>query len=110
MRLVFCGTPQFAVPSLKSLLAQADIKIAAVITQPDRPKGRGREISQSPVKQVALEAGGTLTAVRQNLETAAAEALEARGRTVNVAWRENQTYDIHNESRAPSARSEGDSQ
>src|SRR5215467_7497350 len=60
--------------------------------------------------QVALEAGGTLTAVRQNLETAAAEALEARGRTVNVAWRENQTYDIHNESRAPSARSEGDSQ
>jgi putative spermidine/putrescine transport system ATP-binding protein len=58
--------------------------------------------------QVALEAGGTLTAVRQNLETAAAEALEARGRTVNVAWRENQTYDIHNESRVPSARSEGD--
>jgi putative spermidine/putrescine transport system ATP-binding protein len=60
--------------------------------------------------QVALEAGGTLTAVRQNLETAAAEALEARGRTVNVAWRENQTYDIHNESRVPSARSEGDGQ
>ena len=60
--------------------------------------------------QVALEAGGTLIAVRQNLETAAAEALEARGRTVNVAWRENQTYDIHDDSRAPSARSEGDSQ
>ena len=50
--------------------------------------------------QVALEAGGTLTAVRQNLETAAAEALQARGRTVNVAWRETQTYDIHNESQA----------
>lgn len=57
MRLVFCGTPQFAVPSLKSLLAQTDIEVAAVITQPDRPKGRGQEISQSPVKQVALEAG-----------------------------------------------------
>jgi putative spermidine/putrescine transport system ATP-binding protein len=59
--------------------------------------------------QVALEAGGRLTAVRQNLETAAAEALEARGRTVNVAWRETQTYDIHNENRAgtPTARSEG---
>ncbi len=58
---------------------------------------------------VALEAGGTLTAVRQNLETAAAEALQARGRTVNVAWRETQTYDIHNESRAgtPVASSEG---
>jgi len=59
--------------------------------------------------QVALEAGGRLTAVRQNLETAAAEALEARGRTVNVAWRETQTYDIHNENRAgtPAARNEG---
>jgi putative spermidine/putrescine transport system ATP-binding protein len=49
--------------------------------------------------QIALEAGGKITAVRQNLETAAAEALEARGRTVNVAWRETQTYDIHDESR-----------
>ena len=59
--------------------------------------------------QIALETGGRLTAVRQNLETAAAEALEARGRTVNVAWRETQTYDIHNENRAgtPTARNEG---
>jgi methionyl-tRNA formyltransferase len=57
LRLVFCGTPQFAVPCLKSLLAQTDIEVAAVITQPDRPKGRGQEISQSPVKQVALETG-----------------------------------------------------
>jgi methionyl-tRNA formyltransferase len=56
LRLVFCGTPQFAVPSLKSLLAQSEIEVAAVITQPDRPKGRGQEISQSPVKQVAVEA------------------------------------------------------
>jgi len=57
LRLVFCGTPQFAVPSLKYLLNQPEIEVAAVITQPDRPKGRGQEISQSPVKQVALEAG-----------------------------------------------------
>ena len=59
--------------------------------------------------QVALEAGGRLTALRQNLETAAAEALEARGRTVNVAWRETQTYDVRNENRAgtPAARNEG---
>ncbi len=56
MRLVFCGTPQFAVPSLKHLLAQPDIEIAAVITQPDRPKGRGNEITFSPVKQTALDA------------------------------------------------------
>ena len=66
---------------------------------------------------VALDAGGKLTAVRQNLETAAAEALQARGRMVNVAWREPQTYDIHNESihnesraATPAARSEGDDQ
>jgi len=43
---------------------------------------------------IALQAGGTLTAVRQNLETAAAEALEAKGRDVAVAWREDQTFEI----------------
>src|SRR5271163_4500650 len=57
MRLIFCGTPQFAVPPLKHLLAQPDVEIAAVITQPYRPKGRGQEISFSPVKQTALDAG-----------------------------------------------------
>jgi methionyl-tRNA formyltransferase len=56
LRLVFCGTPQFAVPSLKLLLAQPDLEIAAVFTQPDRPSGRGREIVVSPVKEVALAA------------------------------------------------------
>jgi methionyl-tRNA formyltransferase len=57
MRIVFCGTPQFAVPTLKALLAQNDIEIAAVITQPDRPRGRGQEVAASPVKQAALAAG-----------------------------------------------------
>ena len=56
MRLLFCGTPQFAVPTLKHFLAQSDLKIIAVITQPDRPSGRGQEVSFSPVKQVALAA------------------------------------------------------
>ncbi len=56
MRLVFCGTPRFAVPSLKHLLAQPDFKIAAVISQPDRARGRGQELSFSPVKEVALAA------------------------------------------------------
>ena len=54
MRILFCGTPSFAVPSLKHLLAQPDFQIAAVITQPDRPRGRGQEVSFSPVKEVAL--------------------------------------------------------
>src|SRR5260370_29830040 len=56
MRIVFCGTPQFAVPTLKHLLAQPDFEIAGVITQPDRPLGRGQELSFSPVKQVAKAA------------------------------------------------------
>jgi methionyl-tRNA formyltransferase len=57
MRIVFCGTPQFAVPTLAALLDQRDIEIAAVITQPDRPRGRGQDVAASPVKQAALAAG-----------------------------------------------------
>jgi len=57
MRVIFCGTPVFAVPALKHLLAQRDFQIVAAITQPDRPRGRGQEISLSPVKQVALAEG-----------------------------------------------------
>jgi methionyl-tRNA formyltransferase len=56
MRLLFCGTPEFAVPTLKHLLAKPDFEVLAVITQPDRPRGRGHEVSFSPVKQVALAA------------------------------------------------------
>jgi len=56
MRILFCGTPHFAVPSFIHLLAQPYIEIAAVITQPDRPRGRGHEISASPVKEAAIAA------------------------------------------------------
>ena len=56
MRLIFCGTPQFSVPALKHLLAKSDFEVIAVITQPDRPRGRGRQLSVSPVKEVALDA------------------------------------------------------
>lgn len=56
MRLIFCGTPQFAVPTLKHLLAKPDFEVVAVISQPDRPRGRGQQVSVSPVKQVALAA------------------------------------------------------
>jgi len=57
MRIVFCGTPLFAVPTLKFLVEQSDFEIAAVITQPDRARGRGQEVSFSPVKEAAAEAG-----------------------------------------------------
>jgi len=56
MRIAFCGTPSFAVPTFRHLLAQEDFEIVGVITQPDRPRGRGREISFSPVKEAALTA------------------------------------------------------
>jgi methionyl-tRNA formyltransferase len=56
MRLLFCGTPHFAVPTFIHILAQPDIEIAAVITQPDRPSGRGKQISPSPMKKAAIAA------------------------------------------------------
>jgi len=57
MHIVFCGTPVFAVPTLKLLLASPEFKIMGVISQPDRPRGRGQEVSPSPVKMAAAAAG-----------------------------------------------------
>jgi methionyl-tRNA formyltransferase len=54
LNLVFCGTPRFAVPVLDKLVA-AGFHVQLVVTQPDRPKGRGLELISSPVKQRALE-------------------------------------------------------
>ncbi len=54
LKLVFAGTPEFAVPSLRAALAGGNV--LAVLTQPDRPAGRGRQPTPSPVKQAALEA------------------------------------------------------
>ncbi|MEX2500512.1 MAG: methionyl-tRNA formyltransferase [Wenzhouxiangellaceae bacterium] len=54
-RIVFAGTPEFACPSLAALLERN--RPVAVLTQPDRPSGRGRKLAASPVKQLAIEAG-----------------------------------------------------
>jgi methionyl-tRNA formyltransferase len=54
--LVFCGTPQFAVPTLQKLV-ESGFKINLVVTRPDRPKGRGLEVVASPVKTAAVELG-----------------------------------------------------
>ena len=56
MRLVFCGTPQFAIPTLQALLA-AGHTIELVVTQPDRVRGRDHDASPPPVKHLAVEAG-----------------------------------------------------
>jgi methionyl-tRNA formyltransferase len=70
MRLVFCGTPSFAVPTLQSLLA-AGHQIELVVSQPDRPVGRTQQLAAPPVKQVALAAGLEVTQpekIRSNAE------------------------------------------
>lgn len=56
MKIVFMGTPEFSVPSLKALISRGD-EIAAVVTQPDRQRGRGHQVLPSPVKAVAQEHG-----------------------------------------------------
>src|SRR3954464_14623744 len=56
MRIVFMGTPDFAVGFLDSL-RQAGHDVCLVVTQPDRPKGRGRALAPPPVKEKALELG-----------------------------------------------------
>jgi methionyl-tRNA formyltransferase len=53
MRVVFFGTPQFAVPSLSALIQHPDFDVVAVVTQPDKRRGRGSELSPSPVKAIA---------------------------------------------------------
>lgn len=57
LRIVFCGTPAFALPALRELIAEPDFVVEAVVTQPDRPRGRGGELASPPVKDLALEAG-----------------------------------------------------
>ena len=57
MRIVFMGTPDFAVGSLKALAEAGKYEIVSVITQPDRPKGRGRQMLMTPVKEYALSQG-----------------------------------------------------
>ena len=55
LRIVYAGTPDFSVPSLKALI-DSPHEVVAVYTQPDRPSGRGRKISFGPVKQIAVDA------------------------------------------------------
>ena len=70
MRLVFCGTPQFAVPTLKTLL-DVGHDVQLVVTQPDRPSGRGMQLLAPPVKQAALDVGLSVTQpekIKNNIE------------------------------------------
>lgn len=67
VRVIFMGTPEFAAPSLRALIAGAaspdwpgGLEVVGVVTRPDKPVGRGRQLVYSPVKQLAIEAGLTV--------------------------------------------------
>jgi methionyl-tRNA formyltransferase len=87
LNLVFCGTPQFAVPTLEKLVDQRHT-VRLVVTQPDRPRGRGMELIPSPVKQRATELALPMTqpdkirsneAFRAQLEALAPDAIVVVG-------------------------------
>ena len=70
MNLLFCGTPEFAVPTLKRLV-EAGHTVCQVVTQPDRPSGRGQELAVGPVKRLAQSLGLTVVQpdkIKNNLE------------------------------------------
>ncbi len=78
LRLAFAGTPDFAVPALRALIA-SEHQLAAVLTQPDRPAGRGRKLTASPIKKTALAAGVPVLqpdTLRDEAIQAAIDALE----------------------------------
>ena len=74
MRTIFFGTPAFAVPTLERLLASSH-EVVGVVTQPDRPRGRGQRVSASPVKTVAASQGLTVVQPERMKDTDFLEAL-----------------------------------
>ena len=77
MKLVFCGTPRFAVPTLEALIA-AGHEMALVVSQPDRPVGRTQQLTAPPVKETALAAG---------LEVTQPEKIKQQRRVSRAAWK-----------------------
>ncbi|MGE3519991.1 MAG: methionyl-tRNA formyltransferase [Vicinamibacterales bacterium] len=83
LAVVFFGTPQFAVPTLDALLASAH-RVVGVVTQPDRPRGRGHRSSYAPVKARAIEAGVPVLQPATFRDPAAVEALRQLGADIGV--------------------------
>jgi methionyl-tRNA formyltransferase len=83
IRIVFAGTPAFSVPCLTALLHAPDVNVAGVVSQPDRPAGRGMRLTASPVKQAALQAG---------LDVITPERL--RGDAEALAWLRSKAPDV----------------
>src|SRR5690242_16232593 len=76
MRIVFMGSGAFAIPSLEALV-EAGHDVVAVVTQPDREKGRGREVAPPPVKPIALARGLPVLQPRRVKQPEAQQALRA---------------------------------
>ena len=76
MRVIFMGTPDFAVGTLQALL-QSEHEVVAVVTQPDKPKGRGKAMQFTPVKEVAAEAGIPVLQPKKVREEAVVEELRS---------------------------------
>ena len=83
LRVVFAGTPGFSVSCLQALLAAEGIEVVGVVSQPDRPAGRGMKLTASPVKKAALEAG---------IEVITPEKL--RGNDEALAWLQARQCDV----------------
>lgn len=83
LRIVFLGTPAFAVPSLTGLLASRHT-VAAVVTQPDRPRGRGQRIHEGPVKGLARERGLAILQPERLRDSSALRELSSLGADLGV--------------------------
>lgn len=83
LKIVFAGTPDFAVPSLRSLI-EAGHRVIAVYTQPDRPAGRGRKLTASPIKEAAVACDLPIRQPQTLRSPEAAEELRAFGADVMV--------------------------
>lgn len=83
MKIIFMGTPEFAVSALESIL-QAGHQVMAVVTQPDKPRGRGKEMQMPPVKQCALRHGIPVLQPERIREPEAVEELRGFGADIFV--------------------------
>ncbi|MFA7248355.1 MAG: methionyl-tRNA formyltransferase [Dehalococcoidia bacterium] len=84
MRIVFFGSPEYAVPSLRACLDLTGAEVIAAVTQPDRPRGRTGAALATPVKQLAVEAGIPLILQPERVRRETTEALSARRPDVGV--------------------------
>ncbi len=84
MRIVFFGTPAFAVPSLAALVADPAIEVVAVVTQPDRPRGRGQKVTAGPVKTFAASHRLPVLQPARLADPGVREAIEGLGADLGV--------------------------